>query len=287
MIEPFALSIRCLERAHERTFMLALLQHTSRRKCLSVSMALTVFVSGCGYADYELRLTESKNYYAYLDKVEQSMAPKWVAAGNLMDLRVPKQFLMIPPPPPPPKDEENPEPPIDQRQPDYVNLTFPGMFGAWEASFKGTSNGKGGELKGYIYALSNYWEFAGKNATDAGNFTAQLKELMAEKLHAAEPETKPESYPKAAKSYRPQITYDVSSFKNVEIDGTNYSFDVYSRTLGSIIGVIVVVLPEGSDPKVLERIPMMLETFNFTRVPPKAGAEKNAPAPQNQNAPAF
>ena len=32
---------------------------------------------------------------------------------------------------------------------------------------------------------------------------------------------------------------------------------------------------------------MMLETFNFTKAPPKIGADKNIPQQQNQNGPAF
>lgn len=256
---------------------------------MRVSLALMVFASGCGYADYEMRLNESRKYYAYLEKVEQSLAPKWVVPGNLMDLRVPKQFMLIPPPPPPPKDDENAEAPIDQRQPDYVNLVLPELFGAWQANLKVSQNGKVEELKGYIYTLSNYWEFAGDHAVDAGSFTTKVKDLLADKLGVAEAETATESYPKVAASYRPQLTYEVSRFKKVQIEDANYSFEVYSRTQGSIIGVIVVVLPDQLDTsqKVSERIPMMLETFNFTRTPPKAGAEKNAPAQQNQAGPSF
>ena len=62
------------------------------------SAAIFLLVAGCGYAEYEARLAETKKYYAYLEKIEQSLSGKWSAAGNLMDLRVPNQFIPIPPP---------------------------------------------------------------------------------------------------------------------------------------------------------------------------------------------
>ena len=232
---------------HERTSMLFSPEQTSRQLGFRVAIALALFASGCGYADYQLRLNESRNYYAYLDKIEQSLAPKWVAPGNLMELRVPKQFILIPPPPPPPKDDEKAEQPIDQRQPAYVNLTLPGLFGAWEATLKVSNNGKSEELKGYIYTLSNYWEFAGEHAADAGEFTSKLKDLLADKLGVPEKDSRTESHPKMPASYRPQLAYEACSFKEKEIDGSKYSFEVYSRTQGSIIGVIVIVLPDGLD----------------------------------------
>lgn len=255
------------------------------------SLLLVVLISGCGYAEYEFRLNESKKYYAYLDKIEQSLAPRWASPGNVLELRVPRQFNQIPAPPPPPKDDDGAEQPIDQRQPDYLktNFKFPGLFGAWEAPFKVTSREGVEERKGYIYALSNYWEFAGEHANDAPEFTNHLKEELAQKLRVAESDPRTETYPKVVPAYRPQLTYDVCSFKGKEIDGVNYSFDVYSRTNGSVIGVIVVVLPEGMDSpqKLLERIPLMLETFVVTKTPPKAGANANQPVQQNPGGAAF
>lgn len=238
-------------------------------------------IGGCGYSEYEMRLNESKRYYAYLDKVEQSLAPKWSLPGNLMELRVPKQFMLIPPPPPAATGDENAERPIDQRQPDYVNLILPGLFGAWEATFKVVkTDGTPDDRKGYIYALSNYWEFAGENSVDAGEFVTTIRDLLAEKLKLPVTDVRQEAYPKTAGSYHSQVPYDVCSFRGKEIDGVNYTVDVYARTQGSIIGIIITVLPEtiDSQQKVSERIPLMLETFKFTKTPPRAGADPNAPA---------
>lgn len=249
----------------------------------STLFVLLASIGGCGYSEYEMRLNESKKYYAYLEKVEQSLAPKWVLPGNLMELRVPRQFTLIPPPAAAAPGEENAERPIDPRQPDYVNLQFPGLFGAWEATFKVVkTDGTPDERKGYIYVLSNYWEFAGENAVDAGEFVNTIRDLLADKLKMAVADVRQEAYPKLPGSYHSQIPYDVCSFRGKEIDGVNYTFDVYARSQGSIIGIVITALPEtlDSQQKVSERIPLMLETFNFTKTPPRAGAEQNAPAQQ-------
>ncbi len=242
------------------------------------SAAAFLFVAGCGYAEYEARLAETKKYYAYLDKIEQSLSGRWSAPGNLMDVRVPNQFMPIPPPQVI-KEEDGTEkqPLVDPRQPDYLNLEFPQLHGAWEANFKVAKGGGATEdRKGYIYALSNYWELAGEHANDAGEFVNNLKVYLSEKLQVSVSDETTQVHPKVAPAYQVQSTFDTFSFKGKNIDGTNYTFEVYGKKIGSVIGVIVVALPEGIEnaQKVNERIPMMLESFNFTSVPPKIGSDK-------------
>ncbi len=259
----------------------------SKSSWVITSAGFFLFVAGCGFAEYEARLAETKKYYTYLDKIEQSLSPKWSAAANLIDLRVPNQFTPIPPAALIQKDDGTFEQPaIDPRQPDYLNLMFPELHGAWESIFK-VAKGGGAfeERKGYIYVLSNYWELAGEHATDAGEFVNNLKVYLSEKLRIPPSDETTQVHPKVSPAYQVQSTFDVCSFKGKDIDGTNYTFEVYAKKIGSVIGVIVVVLPEGLEnaQKVNERIPMMLESFNFTSAPPKIGADKNAvqakPAP--------
>ena len=244
--------------------------------------AMLLLVVGCGHAEYETRLAESKKYYAYLDKIEQNLAPKWVLQGNLMDLRVPKQFALIPAPVPVKKEDGTFEPiTSDPRQPDYLPLALPELFGAWEAVFKVTTEGSVEERKGYIYVLSNYWELASERANDAVEFANVLKSILSQQL---DQELKPENqrieaHPKVVPAYVQQQSYDVCTFPGKKIKGANYTFEVYSRTNGSVIGVVLTVLPEGIDSqqKIAERIPMMIESFNFTKTPPKAGTTVSTP----------
>lgn len=249
-----------------------------------------LLVVGCGYVDYETRLNESKKYYAFLDKVEQFLAPKWVSSEAPVELRVPKQFVVMPAPQRIKREDGSiEEPAVDPRQPDYVNLTFPDLVGAWESRFGVLKpDGTREERKGYMYALTNYWQLAGDQAADSSKFVTSLKGLMAEKLGVAAADERVEPQPAGYPAYVPISSYDVCNFKRIDIDGVFYNFEVYSKQNGSVIGVLVLVLPEGmeSPQKLSERLPLMLGYFNFSKDPPRVGSDRNAPAGSSTATPA-
>jgi hypothetical protein len=242
----------------------------------SIPALLLTAIGGCGYAEYESRLNETRKYYAYLDRIEQALAPKWVAEGNVMELRVPRQFTLIPPPQPVEREEGVTEAQIiDTRQPDYFDLKFPGLLGAWQAMFNVAKPDGTQECRGYIYALSNYSLLVGKQAAEEVAFVDKLKKLMQDAFDREVKDEPPETFPPGIpiSQYQPQFTYDVFSCKGVEIDGIKRTFEVYSRAQGSIVGAIVVVLPMDMEmpQKVSERIPSMMASFQFTKDPPQPG----------------
>ena len=243
-----------------------------------------VFICGCGYVDYEFRLNESKKYYAYLDKVEQHLAPKWVSSEAPVELRAPKQFTLIPPPQKIQREDGSvEEPAVDPRQPDYGNyyLKLPGLVGAWESRFSVLKpDGTREERKGYLYTLTNYWELVGDQAADSSKFVSNLQSLMAEKLGVPATDVRVEPQPAGYPAYVPVSSYDVCNFKHVDIEGVFYNFEVYAKQNGSVFGVVVLVLPEGmeSPQKLSERLPLMLGYFNFSKDPPRVGSSQNAPA---------
>lgn len=257
--------------------------------------------AGCGYENYELRLKQSKDYYNYLEKVDANLAPKWGDGRGILEVRVPKQFVPIPPPQPIKREDGELEmPAVDPRQPDYVNLIFPELLGAWEASVEITLADGGRETrKAYIYAVSNYWTLGGHNPNEEPvfknappftmlDFTKSLTEWIGAALEQPPKETpETEMHPKPG-TYLPSASYNVYRFAAKPITlqvqdrrtSVNYTFEVYDRQNGDIQCPLVVVLPEGIDPreKINERIPMMLEYVNPTKTPPRAGASKVAPA---------
>lgn len=248
---------------------------------------------GCGYDTYELRLKQTKDYYNYLEKVEANLAAKYGDGLIVLEMRVPRQFVPIPPPPRPAKREDGGEdpPPVDLRQPDYLTLNFPQLVGAWEASVEVSVAGGGRETrKAYIYALSNYWQLIGENPGEAQNFTKSLVELIGAALEQTVNETpETEMHPKPG-TYLPTASYNVYRFKPKPItlqDGgnakVNYIFEVYERQNGDIQCPLVVVVPEEVDSreKINERIPMMLDYFKPTTIPPRPGADKAAPVGAN------
>lgn len=244
--------------------------------------------AGCGYETYELRLKQSKDYYTYLEKVDANLAPKWGDGRGILELRVPKQFVPIPPPQPIKREDGELEmPAVDPRQPDYVNLIFPELLGAWEAPVEVSLADGGRETrKAYIYAVSNYWTLISENPGDAQFFTKSLTELIGAALEQPPKETpETEMHPKPG-TYLPSASYNVFRFASKPITqqagdvrtSTNYVFEVYERLNGDIQCPLVVVMPEGADQKINERIAMMLDYVSPTKTPPRPGANKIAPA---------
>lgn len=256
-------------------------------------VAIMLITCGCGYVDYELRLNESRKYYAFLDKVEQFLLPKWVSSEAPLEVRVPKMTPQFIPMAPPQKitreDGSVEEPAVDPRQPDYVDLVFPELVGAWETRFPVIkSDGTHDDRRGYLYALTNYWQLSSELAADSTKFVTALKLQMAEKLGVPVSDERQELQPIGYPAYVPHVNYDVFSFKKIDVDGVFYNFDVYAKQHGSVIGVLVLVLPEGmeSPQKLNERLPLMLGYFNFSPDPPRAGGNRNAPAGSTPAAPA-
>lgn len=255
---------------------------------------IAIAVLGCGAEQYDQRLRQSKDYFNYLDKIEQNLGPKW-SDGRIVELlRVPRQFQQIPAPPPPAKDEEGrtEAPAVDPRQPDYINLVFPQehLVAAWEAPFTvDTADGATSTRKGYIYVLSNYWMFLGEDPAEALKFLGIAVQHVGDALENHIPQAeleKPvvELYPKPGR-YLPASSYSVFTFQPKAItdrDSTvNYTFTMYAKQNGNIQSVILVALPDriSSQEKLVDRIPMMLENFHITKTEPKPGNQSGGSAP--------
>ena len=62
---------------------------------MSLAALIVAAVSaGCGRAKDEERLEESRRYFTYLDKLNQNLGP--IITGKGVQIRVPKQFQVIP-----------------------------------------------------------------------------------------------------------------------------------------------------------------------------------------------
>lgn len=249
----------------------------SNRTRSRVAMLMMLILSGCGYADYDMRLNETKKYWTYLDTIERLLAGKWTAPEVQMELRVPNMFRVMPPPQRIQRDDGTFEEQPDLRQPDYLSLTFPELYGAWEAPFSVLkTDGTTEQRKGYIYALCNYWELVGEKSADAGQFLKNFKTYMEEKLQIKASDERSETQAAGYPAYQPQVLFEVCDFKQKEIDGVHYNFTVYGKTSGSVIGVIVMVLPEGMDSpqNVSKCVPLMLASFGLAKSPPAAAQSR-------------
>lgn len=258
---------------------------------LAVGLFASCIVMGCGVDTYQERLNRTRDYYNVLDHIEANLAPKW-SDGRIVDfIRVPRQFQAIPAPVPV-KNEDGKEemPPVDPRQPDFLNLVFPAstLAAAWEAPFDvPLSDGAIESRKAYIYVLSNYWMFIGEEGTDALKFTGTMIQLIGDALEEHLPQDKLENpevelHPKPG-GYFASASYSTFRFKPKPItlreSTVPYSFTVYARQNGNVQCLVLVALPENisSKEKLTERIPMMLEHFSFTRNEPRPGQSQTGP----------
>ena len=127
--------------------------------------------AGCGRATYLERLDETRRYFDYEDRLNQSLTTvAW--AGKSFQLRVPKQFRPI-------TAKANSSEDRDPRQPTFADLELPGLQGAWEASFPLTG-GENKKIPGWLYLCSNFDLLAKKSDEGkAAGFNGDLLHTVA------------------------------------------------------------------------------------------------------------
>lgn len=247
-------------------------------------------VAGCGYEEYNTRLAETAKYFAYQEKMNSNLGAA-IRELPIEELRLPLQFAPLPKPKPPAKKEDGSEeePPFDPRQPNYVNITLPGMVAAWQAPIETLVNDKPEARPGYIYALSNYWMFVTGETEQAPLFTRDARRLVAAAFGTAI--TDPdgvgdrETFPRSAQ-YTTPVPYDVTRLNpEMQINDVRYTVELFSQQNGDIQLLLLVVLPRDADLQrthLNERIPLMLETLRLSNkkpsAPPKKGGASPAPA---------
>ena len=99
----------------------------------------SLLLLGCGSKTYEDRLAKTQKYFRYRETLNLNLErQEWKSHG--IEIRVPLGFRLEKGPAPVQKDENNPDdeddndsPPVDPRQPSYVNGGLPsrGIVGAW------------------------------------------------------------------------------------------------------------------------------------------------------------
>ncbi len=268
--------------------MSARLSVTSLRSIRLVSVLALLASLGCGASLYEQRLAESRQYFAYMEKLDTNLAPR-MKLPPIEEIRVPLQFRQIPAPQPvarPKGEEESDEPPpepVDLRQPNYVNLELPGLIGAWEAQLPVFADGSVTTKGGYIYALTNVELLqSGERAKEAPLFTRDLRRLVsaafAAPLDDPEAHGEPEAYPRS-KIYLPQNKFLGTPLQPAApIDGVPYLVELASLQNRDVQVVLLVVVPRDveSGEKLTERIPLMFETLKIASEAPRGGTARSS-----------
>jgi hypothetical protein len=249
--------------------------------------------SGCGRQTYVERLEQTKNYFAYEDRLNQSLT-RVAWAGKSFQLRVPKQFQPITAKA---KAGENGEE-RDPRQPTFVDVELPGLQGAWQASFPLT----GGEGKGpaWLYLCSNYDLLGEKDASAKaagfnGDIIGRLATAVGQTQEIPHLEKSP-NYEVPIKGEEPFV--DKRKFKMVNPgipylvdDNKPYRIRIYGYKNAKGVAQIslIYVLPDNIvQAASLDRaIDLSLETLLVTKDKPVAAAGKGGKGKASAGAKSF
>lgn len=141
-----------------------------------------LFVAGCGLATYESRLESTREFFEYMQTLNNNLARNtWERRELGLSMRVPQPFNAPMPAPPAPKEDEEGnllyEP--DLRQPDYLGIDLPGLVEGWRSELPGA-----GPVADsiFLYAMTNHDRFATEAASGpAPNaFLADLEYILGE-----------------------------------------------------------------------------------------------------------
>lgn len=266
-------------------------QHSGRQApfaALYVGLVLAM-TSGCGYYEYELRLMESRDYYAHLEKIENNLVPEQFsfAEDDITRVRVPKNFQLIPAPVP----EKGPDGkllplPKDIRQPDYY--TFTTLHAAWQATVDVTINEKAEKRDAYLYLVSNISLLAGpqEKKADAPDFTKRLVEDLTRVLNVRAVVEPILNVPKG-KKYTPANSFQRLSFAAPKpLGGVRYDFELYIHEQGPLQTVQILAIPNGSPDAAIIRERMELSAEQFQVSPGATNRQPGAPAPGGSSSPA-
>jgi hypothetical protein len=120
-------------------------------------------IPGCGLETYEQRLAETNEYFKYVNKLDTYLADvTWVNSAYGVELRFPKGFVELPAPAPPAEGEEAAAPVVDERQPNFLGITLPGMI----AAFRGEVPAGDKPAVVFLYVLGNHERILIRAAND-------------------------------------------------------------------------------------------------------------------------
>ncbi len=119
--------------------------------CAIVS-AICLFAAGCGSAKYEERLGATAKMFNHQHELDEHLQDWYEDEMSIVRIRPPRGFGNIPEPKPVEADDGTMEyPPLDGRQPPFLNEELPGMVAAWKSEV--TAEDMSGTA--YLYILSD------------------------------------------------------------------------------------------------------------------------------------
>lgn len=238
---------------------------------------------GCGTETYEKRLSESVAYFQYREKLDLSLELRpWSNFG--IDFRPPKGFVEVAPPP-----EGEP----DQRQPEFLSPTMPGLIAAFKGEVKvDIPNSEVRSLPAWVLLCSNHQSWLERETNpkiQPSVYLADLADSLADGFHADDgrpfkrhsnidpwkftDERVPRGTP-----YVPIKNYDYiplgDTFKGVETDVFFFRYVVKDIQLG-----VIAIAPKQVDrrERFFEKLSLGMEQLTMSDAIPRSQKKSAKP----------
>jgi hypothetical protein len=246
-------------------------------------------IAGCGSQAYEQRLAETAKYYAYRQQVDSALERNaWQDLG--IQMRLPKGFQEIPGPV---EEDEH-----DQRQPNFLSKSLPGLIGAWQTEvYVEIPDRESPSMPAWIFLCTNHQRFLNQQS-DPTATPALLVEDLSNTLAAElryEPDTAlnrwayEETRAPTGTPYVPRKTYEsimLDDERNIGEERVRMQFRLIRYYVDQIQFCLLTVTPH---EEILDRqdrqtfygingaIDLMMEQLVVSGEPPRQ--QRAGPAP--------
>lgn len=257
----------------------------NRRAFLAGLAGTSLMAIGCGAETYESRLTETKRYFEYLEKVNAALGPKDTPYEGL-EIRVPKSFEKLLFPAPPAEGQPEEPPPLPSEDPYrlgyHPNIQLEGVIASWKANVRVEAPGNDRvEAPAYIHLLSNLARWEEKQAdvdVDPLRYFADLTNVLAN-AYNVRTETSEEPWPwDKIRGFSPYV--GKKTVQSVAIPPEDHPINaiVYQIEVKDVQIALLLVYPRNIDAS-LHLEDRMKHTLEWLKVPSQPPQKKtNKPA---------
>ncbi len=260
------------------------------RCTLVVSVGLFV-IPGCGLETYEQRLAETNEYFKYVNKLDTNLADAtWSEPAYGVSMRVPRGFALQAAPAPPTEGEEAAAPVVDERQPNFLGITLPGMI----AAFRGEVPAGERPAVVFLYVLGNHERILIRAANDGvgddpATFLTDLELLLQNAIGVTIPdqlgkgdrdnEKYTETIPREPKYAVPKDFTAISFLQPQSPEGAGsvpeLRLQLYEHQAGEMQVAILMIFPSKevrTDPR--DALKLALETLKVSDQPPRLQSDQ-------------